>query len=336
MTTADADATKAIPTPASLFNGYIGANVLQALHDLGVLRRWEEGESRLGLLAPGADRGRLAALLQVMDRLGFAEVDAAADTATLTPAGRDLLRQQGFFTWCVAGHGAVWRDLAGLTEGRLVFGRDVVRDGAKVALGCAEADRLLMSKVQDEVLGSIDFACTVDIGCGGGDRLLRLCDEDPGRRGIGIDISEDACLMAEARARELGLDDRVEFVRADFLALLGSGRTFPEADLVISIFMLHDMFASTRDHPQLIRSLRAAFPAARYFLLADTAAQERADRAEPAPIFSLGFELAHAFMGVRLHERAAYEEAFEAGGLKIARREPFGAPSTWLYLLEAV
>ncbi|MCT9008499.1 class I SAM-dependent methyltransferase [Streptomyces sp. NPDC054766] len=321
-------------TPAMLFNGYVGAHAFYALHELGVLRRWEEGTTKVAELAPHADEDRLVALLVTMARLGFVTLDGT--TAELTPTGRELVQQQGFFTWCVGGHGDVWRQLAGLAGEGLRFGQDVRRNDGRVALGCAEADRALMRPTQDEVLGSIDFTTAVDIGCGDGSRLLELCSENPERHGIGIDISADACAMAAEQSRKRGLADRVDFVQANVIELLKSDRTFPGADLVVSIFMLHDLFASTDDHPELVRSLRRVFPDARYFLLADTAAQDEAERREQPPIFSLGFELAHSFMGVRLQARSTYEEAFEAGGLKIARREPFGAPSTWLYLLEAV
>jgi uncharacterized membrane protein len=52
------------------------------------------------------------------------------------------------------------------------------------------------------------------------------------------------------------------------------------------------------------------------------------------PIFSLGYELVHAFMGVRLYPRAEYERLFERAGLTVARCVPFGTPHSWLYVLE--
>ncbi|WP_333737405.1 class I SAM-dependent methyltransferase [Streptomyces sp. IBSBF 2806] len=334
MSTSVPAANTAVMTPAMLFNGYVGAHAFYALHELGVLERWADGVTEIAELAPQAEESRLVALLVTMARLGFVTLDDT--TAELTGTGQDLLRQQGFFTWCVGGHGEVWRQLAQLAGDGARFGIDVRRDDGRVALGCAEADRALMRPTQDEVLGSIDFGTAVDIGCGDGSRLLQLCAQRPGRRGIGIDISADACAMATEQSRERGLADQVEFVQANVIELLKSDRTFPGVDLVVSIFMLHDLFASTDDHPELVRSLRRVFPDARYFLLADTAAQDASRHQGQPPVFSLGFELAHAFMGVRLQSRGTYEDAFEAGGLKIARREPFGAPSTWLYLLEAV
>jgi histidinol-phosphate aminotransferase len=323
-------AAPALATATTLFNGYIGAHVFYALHELGVLRRLEQGTASVRGLA-AADSGRLAALLRTFAQLGFVEL--AGDAVTLTARGSDLMRYRGPFIWGVGGHGPVWAGLAAMTEGRASFGREVRRNEALVAMGAGEAGRLLMQPIQDRVSAMIDFESVVDIGCGDGSRLLRMCGGERPRRGVGIDISHDACKLAADKVAAHGLADRIEIVQADILALMGT-RSFPGVDLVMSIFMLHDLFAAVPDHAAMMRSLRGMFPDARYFLLADTAL--RTDHDEPmAPIFSLGFELAHAFMGVTLQPRQTYEAAFEAAGLRLLRRAPFGLPATWIFLLEA-
>ena len=53
-------------------------------------------------------------------------------------------------------------------------------------------------------------------------------------------------------------------------------------------------------------------------------------------MFSVGFELVHAFMDTPIMSRETYENAFAEAGLTVERREPFGAPSTWLWLLRSV
>ena len=53
------------------------------------------------------------------------------------------------------------------------------------------------------------------------------------------------------------------------------------------------------------------------------------------PVFSLGFELAHALMGVPLHSKETYEELFAGAGLSIRQTVAFGTPHSWLYVLEA-
>jgi histidinol-phosphate aminotransferase len=319
-------------SPSALFNGYIGAHVLYALHELGVLAKLDEGESALAALAPAVDAARLTALLRTMSLLGYVEFDG--DTVTVTSLGRDLLRQRGYFIWSVGGHRDIWASLAQLTDGRAQYGHDVLRDTSRVAVGSSEADRLLMRPIQDQVCATIEFDSVADLGCGDGSRLIRICEGAPDRRGLGIDISPAACELATRKVARAGLADRAQIVQADIRDTIGH-RTFPGIQLVMSIFMLHDLFAATTDHPGLIRLLRDTFPDARYFLLADTTTQPAYRPDQQLPIFSLGFELAHSFMDVSLQTRESYEAAFAAGGLKILQSVPFGAPSTWLFLLEA-
>ena len=70
----------------------------------------------------------------------------------------------------------------------------------------------------------------LDIGAGNGTAMLLLA-EAFGCNGYGIDIREDACRMAEARADEAGLSDHLEFFCGDATTTaLPNG-----ADLVISL-----------------------------------------------------------------------------------------------------
>lgn len=56
----------------------------------------------------------------------------------------------------------------------------------------------------------------LDLGTGTGCLLLSLLLEWPGARGIGVDISMDAIATARYNAKNLGLEDRVDFVTGDW------------------------------------------------------------------------------------------------------------------------
>lgn len=63
----------------------------------------------------------------------------------------------------------------------------------------------------------------VDLGTGSGCLLLALLSELPAARGLGIDCSEAALVVARDNARELGLAERAEFRRGDWCAGLEGG-----------------------------------------------------------------------------------------------------------------
>jgi SAM-dependent methyltransferase len=325
-------------SPADLFNGYVGACITFAMHELGLFAELSEDESiRTADLAArvGADPALLGTLLDAAQRQGYLEQEGDNSVA-LTPAGAELARLQGFFTWAVGGYGSLLGQLAPLARRARAFAVDVLRDEGKVAAGAGEVDAALMVPILDQVLDSLELRQIADLGCGNAARLIRLCRRYPGLRGIGVDISQDACRLAREAVAAAGLQSRVSIVCGDALVLQGDPARpvagTVELDLVSSFFMLHDLLARYERPSAALEALRKAFPTSPYFLLADTA-RSAADIDAGLPIFSLGFELVHAFMGVPLHTKERYETYFAEAGFTIERCLPFGAPSSWLYLL---
>ncbi|HUC57506.1 MAG TPA: aminotransferase class I/II-fold pyridoxal phosphate-dependent enzyme [Streptosporangiaceae bacterium] len=317
---------------ATLFNGNVGAHVVFALQDLGIWQLLAAGPVPLARLSAqvGAAPDLLRALLDVAARLGHIEIREG--TVLLSRAGRELVLSRGFFTWAVGGYGALLRALPEITTGKVAWGRDVRRDEEKVASGSAQVGAELMISVETRVLAGLDFASVADIGCGDGSRLVRLCGGEPRRRGLGLDISLAACGMATGRVAAADLASLVS-IRCENIFAPGNTAVFKGFDLVSSFLMLHDLFALYGDGKLVMSALRTAFPDARYFLLADTNAYPWAEHEGPLPIFSLEFELVHAFMGVKILPKETYEQAFSDSDLEIERCEPLGVPSTWLYLL---
>ena len=318
--------------PEALFNGYTGAQVAFALHEFGIWETLARIPTPVRILAAraGTSIDWMLTLLRTMALLGYVEL--RGQTAAITEAGRSLTSQMGLFVWGVGGYGPLLRNLSGLATGRLTYGTDVRRDEVLIATGAGEADRSLMQPIEAKALSGIDFGVMADIGCGDATRLIRLCGDNPDRRGVGIEISAPACELATERIRAAGLADRVEVICENVLDSM-STRTFPGVDLVASFLMLHDLFAGDEDHAAVIRRLLAAFPDARHFLFADTAAQSWEEHSDQPPIFNLEFELVHAAMGVPLRTKETYLRAFTDAGLRLERCEPFGVPSTWLFLL---
>jgi SAM-dependent methyltransferase len=317
---------------AAIFNGYVGAYVIYALDQLGVWERLLEGPASIATLCGryNADRTKLRVLLDSAAVLGHLEI--RGETVSLTPASHDLVRNRGFFTWAVGGYNEVLRELPALATGRKRWGEDVQRNEAMVAAGAADVGRALMTSAEADVLDGLNYSAVADVGCGDGSRLIRLCRGNQSRRGIGIDISEAACNLAAKRVADAGLTDQVK-ITCQNIFRTDNRAVFPGVDLVSSFLMLHDLFAAYQDGVEVMRVLRSVFPDARYFLLADTNVYPWHQNTRPLPIFSLQFELVHAFMNVPIRPKELYEEAFVKSGLRIERCEPLGVPSTWLYLL---
>ena len=321
------------------FNGYVAAQIVFALDRLGLLEELlEHGQAdvRAAAVRLGADPLMLGELLRAAQASGY--LTLTDDVAVITPAGREIGRMRGYFTWAVGGYNEVFAQAARIASGTADFGSDILRDEAMVALGSGQNDRSFMAGTLESVLAGIDFGTIADLGSGISARVSRVVGERPGTRGLGLDISGPATELAQRTIAEAGLTERVQAIRTDVLDVCHRNQhaeALAEVDTVMSFFLLHDLLADEQTRPQLFTRLREAFPAARTFVLADTVLRPDSATAETLPVFSLGYELAHALMGVPLHTKETYEELFAGADLRIRRTVPFGTPHSWLYVLEA-
>ncbi|MGV9559494.1 SAM-dependent methyltransferase [Streptomyces sp. NPDC003522] len=320
------------------FNGFISTHVVHALEQLGLFAWFDESGAldipeycRLN----GLEETVFRQLLTASESFGHLVV--AGDRVTPTRAWDELRRKIGFFTWGVGGYHDVFAKAAAITRGERVFGHDVRRDEGMVALGSAQADLAMMRHLLDEQIAALDFSVLADLGSGISERVSRLVKSRPGTRGLGLDISASATELAAGTVARHGLTDRVRPICADVLDVLFHGRRIEGADQVdvaMSFMFLHDLLVDPGTRMDVIPALRKAFPHAHTFLLADTTVRPRG-AGGALPVFSSGFELAHALMGVPIYTREEYENLFREGGLHLRRTIPFGAPHTYLFVLEA-
>ncbi|MFJ6834163.1 SAM-dependent methyltransferase [Streptomyces sp. NPDC091209] len=325
------------------FNGYVAATVVHTLDRLGALDRLAEQETLdvpefMRSTGPAVRERVVREVLRAAAVCGWLRLEDDGDTAVLTDAGRETVRMRGYFTWAVGGYSGLFSGAARLATGEATFGADLLRDEAMVALGSGQNDRSFMAGTLDDVLQGVDFHTIADLGSGISARVSRVVGGRPGTRGLGLDISGPATELGHRTIADAGLDDRVRAVQADVLDVCHRAAhrdALAEVDTVMSFFLLHDLLADPETRPQLFTRMREAFPAARTFVLADTMLRPGAEDSATLPVFSLGYELAHALMGVPLHTKETYEELFAAAGLHPLRTVAFGTPHSWLYVLEA-
>ncbi|MEU4116199.1 SAM-dependent methyltransferase [Kitasatospora sp. NPDC028055] len=333
------------PAPISstdAYNGFIAANVIFALDRIGVLEQIGRGEalSAAAVAAQGGDTARTEAVLRAAADYGYLKADGAGYLPT--EAGIEIAAARGYFTWAVGGYHDVFGRAGHLSTGSHHYNADVFRDEAMVALGSAQCDQSMFAAQLTDVLSGIDFRTIADLGSGTSARVRRVVSQREGSRGLGIDISRPATDIARADIAAAGMQDRVTAVRADVLGLLGTqidndaeAAEVAEVDTVMSFFLLHDLLADPSTRSSIFTRMREAFPKARTFVLGDTMLRGPGESQSAMPVFSVGFELAHAMMGVPLHTKETYEQLFTDAGLRIDRVEALATPHSWLYVLQA-
>jgi release factor glutamine methyltransferase len=101
---------------------------------------------------------------------------------------------------------------------------------------------LLISHFKSE----IEYSRIVDIGTGSGVIALTLVAEFPKAEIVGVDISEDALMLARENAERLSLADRVRFLRSNLLESVQPG-----FDLIVANLP----YVSTEDRQNLSREV---------------------------------------------------------------------------------
>lgn len=324
-------------SPQSLFNGYVGAHVAFAYKELGVFERLPPRERRsLEVLSAelGCSEARLGALLYVGTALGLLDVDGSHGFS-FTPTGESLRQNIGLFTWAVGGYGAFLRELSKLTADRTAQWSHLI-DGSRVALGSHQANEGLMQAIVHDVMAGLRFRRMADLGCGNAGRLIDLCQRHPKVEAIGFDISEKAIDLARQNVARCELADRIALRKVNVLDIIEDPELrleLGQVDLVMCFMMLHDLF-NTQPPASILLKLRRAFPRARSFVLADTFRMDPPTAPDELPIFSVGFELLHSFMGVKIHEPGDYVQAFREAGMSLRQMRPLAVPNTYLFVLE--
>jgi SAM-dependent methyltransferase len=326
-----------LPSPQSLFNGYVGAHVAFAYKELGLFELLApRAPQSLEVLSAqiGCSEARLAALLSVGTALGLLDVDGG-HRYCFTPTGESLRKHIGLFTWAVGGYGAFLRELSKLTADGTAQWSHLI-DGSRVALGSHQANEGLMQSIVHDVMSGLRFRRMADLGCGNAGRLIDLCQRHPMVDAIGFDISEKAIALARQNVEHHGLTERITVRKVNVLDIVEDAELrleLSQIDLVMCFMMLHDLF-NTQPPASILLKLRRAFPRARSFVIADTFRMDPPTDPNELPIFSVGFELVHSFMGVKIHEPGDYVQAFREAGMSLRQMRPLAVPNTYLFVLE--
>ena len=101
---------------------------------------------------------------------------------------------------------------------------------------------LLISRFKSEIASSR----MVDVGTGSGVIALTLAAEFPAAEIVGVDISEDALMLARENAEQLNLADRVRFLRSNLFE-----NVQPNFDLIVANLP----YVSTEDRQKLSREV---------------------------------------------------------------------------------
>jgi SAM-dependent methyltransferase len=167
----------------------------------------------------------------------------------LTPRGTFLtgeisLARLGFY---LEAYAPVTRRMTDLLTGEAVYGRDVVRAGGPLSRHSGAVATVSYIGLVAEALGDRKPRRVLDLGCGDGSLILRLCALHPELSGAGIDISPDAIENARVNSKQEGFEDRTTFEVADAFDPGTWSESASAADVIVGVGVMHELFRDGDD-----------------------------------------------------------------------------------------
>lgn len=308
---------------ADIFSSYVVSVAVSAAHELGLLSRLDLDRA-IEISQAVGDELDPSVVRQLLVTLAWADiVQLKDDKALVGPRFEEVYAARGYYYWLVRGCGELFSIAPEVAFRARRKGDFFSRNMRAVAVGSRLIGDTEVEPLFDKVLAGLDFGTVADLGCGSGQRLLRIAGHDPRVRGIGVDIATDAVDLARNSIADAGMDDRIRIVLGDVLDP-PDDPAFADVDVITCVFMGHDFWPMQRCVAGL-SGLRLAFPGVRRLLLCDVVRTPGVPGPETT-IFTLGFELVHALMGVYLPSRQEWLSAFQAAGWNLVAEYQVSAP----------
>lgn len=313
---------------ASIFNSAVAAAAIGTAWEVGLLDELQE-KKKLDVhefaerqdLDSKSMQGLVTALVVVN------VITRDQDLVVPGPLMCEAYRNKSLFHWLTTGSGGLFSRMQHVLRNQNRKGTFYQRDSVAIAYACHDINKQHFDPFFWAAMDGLDykFKSVVDLGSGSGERLMQILDRYPGTMGIGIDLAAPAVRVATTEAFERGFGHLLSFTVAD-ATMITYRDEFAEVDLVTCFLMGHDFWP--RDNcVATLQRLRRAFPNARRLLLGDTARvllncanSKHSVPEENVPIFTLGFELGHAMMGVYLPTIEEWEGVFIEGGWRCLKK----------------
>ena len=316
---------------ANIFNSAIAAAGIGAAWELGLLDELRNQKNHLDVNEFATLHNLDAASMQGL-AIALAAVDVVErrDQGTIV-AGQlfdEAYKRKSLFHWLSLASGELFSRMQYILRNENRSGDNFYRrDPAAIAYACRDINHEHFDPTFWKIMDRLNYTprSVVDLGSGSGERLMQILDRYPSATGIGIDIAGPATEVAAIEASNRGLGDRLSFMYGD-VREMSYRDIYAQVDLLTCFMMGHDFWPRGNCVATLQR-LRQAFPKVRRFLLGDNtrillngARSEHAVSDDNIPVFTLGFELGQALMGVYVPTMEEWEGVFVEGGWRCVEK----------------
>jgi SAM-dependent methyltransferase len=300
--------------------GYYVTKALLALWRLGLLQRAMDGETLTPetIAVEGYDRELLQAVLDYLAVRGYVQFEPSNGGYRLSERGIAASSYYGYLPMLVGAYEPVFAQLENVLAGSRVYGRDVRRSEQELALGVGALEEHLLGRLT-ALARKAQYTKVLDLGCGSGRMLSRVCKLSGQIRGIGVDWDAQACEEAKRTIGREGLNDRVTILRGDVASIDQLPRDVIDGvDLVIGMFVMHEVLRQ-RDRTGTVAMLRgiAGLLGSHGRLIMVEVSQLESRDVQDGLLFIPEYELVHNFSAQRLAAREVWEDMVGEAGMRV-------------------
>jgi SAM-dependent methyltransferase len=207
----------------------------------------------------------------------------------------------------------VFNSLEPLVRKKKMYGKDFYRLSDYVGRGSGEMESWLFFPLANQIILENRYERVLDLGCGDGTFLRKLCELNPNVRCFGIDLAPAAIEDGRRAARNLGLQDRICLHAADIIDVDAIPAEFRTAQAATLFFVLHEiLYTAEESLIDFLRAFRKAFP--NVPLIVFEAIRPTACELRAKPGFAIYYFLYHDLSHQKPVDRARWRKYFELAG----------------------
>jgi len=213
------------------------------------------------------------------------------------------------------GYREIFSSLEEMLRKKKVYGQDFYRDSGFVARGSDEMENCLFFPLAIDMIARNRHKKVLDLGCGDGTFLRKLCQVNQEVTAIGIDLAPEAIADGRARAMEAGLQNRIHLFAEDICKLKQLPEPMQGLDVATIVFVLHELlYAGEQRVIDFLQSFRAILPGVP--LIVCEAIRPLAEKMRRKPGMSIYYFLYHDLSNQKPASRERWHELFRRAGFQ--------------------
>lgn len=240
----------------------------------------------------------------------------------LSSKGRPLFKiSKGVFDLLYA-YAPLFNDLESLLKREKVYNKDVFRREKFVATGTAELGLYVPFPIVKDIIRNYGFKKVLDLGCGSGDFLFSLAEDNRDMVCYGVDISKEAINYASKKAQDLNKSDRVKLAAADMFRLDEISVKWYDVEVITSMYVLHEFLFEGREKViDLLKAIKENFPG-RYLIICELCKKSSNSLRKKSTAVS-EHHLFHALSNQGIITFEEWKQLFKEAGYKLAEVRRF-------------